>query len=67
MTTAVEDHDVEPRNGKPFSLLVATPSHCGNYCSRYLLGVVSLQRHCLTMNYFEIKTTEDISNIDSGT
>lgn len=50
---------------KPFSLLVATPSHHGNYCTQYLLSLVALQNYCLKNSIeFELKVTEGISNID---
>jgi hypothetical protein len=50
-----------------FSLMVATPSHRGMYCSAYMHSVVDLQNYCLTNGIqFQIKTAEQIGIIDAA-
>jgi hypothetical protein len=55
----------EARGSDRFSLLVATPSHRGEFCAAYMHGVVGLEKHCLTNGIgFDIAMTEQVTNID---
>ena len=54
----------EARESDRFSLFVATPSHRGLFCEKYIHSLLDLQRYCLT-NAIEIQTvTARIGIID---
>jgi hypothetical protein len=48
-----------------FSLLIATPSHRGEFCMAYMHGVVGIQQYCLTNGIqFQMATVDKISGIE---
>ena len=58
-------HEIESRNGTPFSLLVATPSHRGSIAAAHLQSIVALQALCHKRGFgFAHQIVQQISNID---